>query len=52
MTESIAEYSKWVVESVESIYKVPPKTLAHPIVKASVDKKNALISELIDNISL
>ena len=51
MSENISEYARWVVESVESIYKIPKKAMANPIVKKSVDKKNELVNQLIDNIS-
>tara|TARA_Y100000592_G_scaffold86041_1_gene138836 strand:+ start:174 stop:1493 length:1320 start_codon:yes stop_codon:yes gene_type:complete len=51
MTKNLAEYTRWVAESVESIYKVPKKALKNPIVKKSVDKKNAILEKLINNIS-
>lgn len=52
MSENISEYARWVVESVESIYKIPKKAMANAIVKKSVDKKNELVNQLIDNISV
>lgn len=52
MSESLAEYSRWVIESVESIYKIPKKALDNPIVKKGVDEKNDILENLINNISL
>jgi len=51
MQESLGEYSTWIFESVESIYKIPEKALKNPIVKKSVEEKDAALMKIISNIS-
>ena len=51
LEESLAAYVRWIFESVESIYPVQEKALANLAVKKSVDKKDQILAQIINNIS-
>lgn len=52
LSENLKKYATWVVSSVESIYAIPKKALGNPVVKKSVEEKDALLMQIISNISL